>query len=170
MIYVLFGEMGIGKNYVGERLARHLGCRFFDGDLALPPDLKEKVARIRPLSKSEIDRFVTRHLIPFMHGIAVVVEGEGSDAVVAQALYMRKHRQQVVDALGGPENVKLIHLPSPSFLMHMGRLLGRRRGIRWMLLGLLSKPFFQKPRAGAAEIMNRDNLDLTAQFRALEGS
>jgi gluconate kinase len=167
MIYVLFGEMGIGKNYVGEKLAEHLGCIFFDGDDVLPPDLQDKVRRIRPLSRRDIDRFVTKRLIPALHGIAVVVEEGGSDAVVAQALYMRKHRQEIVDALGGPEHVRLIHLPSPSFLIHMGRLLKRRRGIRWMLLGLMSKPFFQKPPAGTAAIMNRDGLDLTAQFREL---
>lgn len=161
MIYVLFGEMGIGKNYVGERLAEHLDCIFFDGDDVLPPDLKEKVARMKPLTHADVNRFVTNHLIP---GIRIMANLYGGEIVVAQALYMRKHRQQIVDALGGPDEVKLIHLPSPSFLTHMGRLLKRRRGIRWMLLGLMSKPFFQKPPAGTAAIMNRDGLDLTEQF------
>lgn len=164
MIYVLFGEMGIGKNYVGERLAKHLDCSFFDGDQVLPARLAEKVKQIRSLSPKEINGFVTGHLIPAIRYVSIIRE----DVVVAQALYMRRHRQEIVDTLGGSEKVRLIHLPSPSFPTHMGRLYSRRQGFRWMLLGLLSKLFFQKPLAGTATIMNRDNVDLTKQFRRLE--
>lgn len=42
MIYLIFGEMGIGKNYVGEKLAKHIGCSFFDGDTVIPKSMIEK--------------------------------------------------------------------------------------------------------------------------------
>jgi len=64
MIYILFGEMGVGKNYVGEKLAKHLGCKFFDGDDALSSHLKEKVANHRPLTVEEVKYFVKYDLIP----------------------------------------------------------------------------------------------------------
>jgi len=144
MIYLLFGEMGVGKNYVGEKLAKRLGCRFFDGDDAIPEWMRRKVRNFKFLTLGDLDEFVCENLIPaigFLHA-------PGEDLVVAQALYKRRHRMGVVTSFR--TEVKQIYVAPPSFREHMRRLYGRRRGLRWMLYGLASKPCFQKPRAGEA--------------------
>lgn len=137
MIYFLFGEMGAGKNFVGEQLAKELGCDFFDGDIVIPPEMADRVSKFRPLSKKMINDFVDNHLIP------AILERASGDLVVAQALYNRRHRRKVVKSL---DNVKMIYVSPPRIYTHLRRLLKRRRGFRWVIYFLLSKLFFQKPR------------------------
>ncbi|KKN65708.1 hypothetical protein LCGC14_0478470 [marine sediment metagenome] len=143
MIYILIGEMGVGKNYIGKMLANQLGCNFFDGDDALPANLKKKVANFQSLTLDEIEGFVKNNLIP-------QIEKEKSDKidlVVAQALYRSDHRDIITAHFGQRllSRVKWVYVKPPSLFTHMGRLFSRDKGLRWALLGLLSKPFFQKP-------------------------
>lgn len=93
MIYFLVGPMGIGKNYVGERLAESLQCDFVDGDIFVPKEMAAKVANFKPLSQKDIDDYVADHLIP---GIEQhLSKNPTEDLVIAQALYRKEHRDQI---------------------------------------------------------------------------
>jgi hypothetical protein len=50
-IIVLFGEMGGGKNYWGERIAAQKGYHFYDGDAAAPPIVVERVMQFKMLRR-----------------------------------------------------------------------------------------------------------------------
>ena len=50
--------MGVGKNYIGERLAEHLGCPFYDGDESLPRAMKYKVENFQSLTLDEVEGFI----------------------------------------------------------------------------------------------------------------
>jgi gluconate kinase len=138
-IYLLFGEMGTGKNYIGERLAEHLGCQFFDGDDWIPLHLQSKIDRCESLTLEEVSEYVDDDLIPQLKNIQASTEM----AVVAQALYRENDRYEIQDELG--DQVVWIHVVPPSRWTHMWRLLSRKNGFRWALLGLMSKPYFEAP-------------------------
>jgi len=141
MIHLLFGEMGVGKNHVGEMLAAHLGCLFYDGDDALTPEMADRASRFRPISAEMVDRFVKDSLIPEIAKRAMM-----GNLVVAQALYRRKHRLLIQEQFGA----RLIHVTAPSLAAHVKRLASRSNGWKWAAYGLLSKPFFESPRPGEA--------------------
>lgn len=153
-IYIVFGEMGAGKNHVGMRLARHLGCRFYDGDDALPWLLKKKVERFESLTLRDIEVFVSDYLTP-----RILLKANHSDVVVAQALYRQKHRDLLDQLLVRDHNVFWIHLKTPSNWTHARRLLGRPNGWRWFLLGMLSKPYFEVTRPYRT-MVSRDGMDV----------
>lgn len=137
MIYIIFGEMGVGKNYIGEKLAEQLGCDFIDGDDVLPQHLKEKVDNFESFTLHEVNSFVRKNLIPHIRFQAE----SGKDIVVAQALYRSVHRDIISILL---DEVTWVYVNAPFFI-HMKRLLSRKNGWSWVLLCLMSKPWFQKP-------------------------
>lgn len=170
MIWLLFGEMGVGKNYVGERLARHLGCPFFDGDDVIPDWMMWKIEKFRILSLGELDRYTSKHLIPAIYSRHEL----GKDLVVAQALYRRRHRRMILEGQGTLGSglvgrVVPVWLKPPSTITHAKRLLGREHGFSWLVYALVTKPFFQKPDKGTAVIVNETGGDLSEQFRRIVG-
>jgi hypothetical protein len=173
MIYLLFGEMGVGKNHVGERLARRLDCPFFDGDDAIPDWMVWKIERFRLLSLSDLDCYVRDHLVPAIRSRAF----QSADFVAAQALYRRRHRRAVVEGMGRHRSlcdvrrnkVVPVWIRTPSLLTHAGRLFGREHGLGWLMYALATKPFFQAPDKGTAAIDNGTGDDLDAQLRTIAG-
>ena len=177
-IYILFGEMGCGKNYVGKKLANHLGCEFFDGDDVLPDFLKEKVKNFKPISITDLDTYIRSNLIPSILEKA----SQEKDLVVAQALYRERHRY-FLQAVLNPGPVKFVYVRAPSLWANMKRLYGREKGFRWALFGLFNGLFFQVPvnnnpfMTGVPkeyiisylEIKNKTDADLTPQFERLVG-
>ena len=159
MIYILFGEMGVGKNYVGERLARFLECEFFDGDTVIPQSMKNEISKFKILKPKTVRDFIYNHLIPEVQRRSLGKR----NLVVAQALYRKEFRESLIKTLG-KENVQEVYIPTPPFLMHMGRLLQRKDGVRWMLFCWISKLFFQRPKRSAAVIINRDAGELGSQL------
>lgn len=162
MIYLIFGEMGIGKNHVGEKLAQYIDCPFFDGDTVIPKSMIENVLIFKPLTAKDIDNYVTNHLIP---GIE---QRYKEKLVVAQTLYRAEHREQIRTHFG-EERVKLIWIPARPITEHFKRLLSRENGWGWVKYGLLNKPFFQNPSAydDVHVIINEKNKDLNLQFEGL---
>ena len=160
MLYLLFGEMGVGKNYVGERLAKHLGCEFYDGDFSMPEDMKDRVKRFSFLPAKMIDRFV----VYLMQDIYYLLR-DHEDVVVSQALYKEEHRQTIWNQF---PSARLIHVVPPSTYVHLSRILARPRGYRWALYCLMSKPFFQKPRCEADVIVNDTDENIDRQIENIE--
>lgn len=153
MIYILFGEIGVGKNYVGYKLANYLNCQFFDGDICIPDEMKQRVKKFKFLPDELITNFVDKQLIPYIHHWADK-RSYSTDLVVAQALYKRKHRQMILDRVRGS---RLIYISPPSFAKHLSYLL-KRKDYRWITYWLLSKPFFQKPDGNVIEIVSNNKI------------
>jgi len=158
-IYILFGEMGVGKNHIGEQLAAHLGCDFFDGDNAFPPNLKEKIKRCESLTKREVRSYVLGNLIPCI--VTAGLHSKSPDLVVAQALYIQEHRDIISWSLADYQ-IEWVHIKPPSFLTHMRRLCSRESGLKWMLLGLISKAAFQEPPSGTLTIESVQDIDVAS--------
>lgn len=138
MITILYGEMGSGKNYQGERLARKLGAQFLDGDTLLPPDLQARVKAFKPLTPEMLDRYIGEHVLPRL------VATKDQDLVFAQALYLRGHRKIIqvwLDHHGIDCQFNLVSVP---WRQNMRQLWGRPNGARWVLYWLMNKPFFQR--------------------------
>lgn len=138
-VFIVYGEMGMGKNFVGELIAQHLDLDFVDGDSLLPRHMAEKVKSFKPFTAEEIREYVELHITPFL-----ITRGS-SGLVFAQALYRSEHRQYIEEALEevGLETV-FVFIPTHSLITHLSRLLSRPRGLMWAIFGLLNKPFFQK--------------------------
>lgn len=144
-ILILYGEMGSGKTYLGERVATLLHMTFLEGDDHIPPEMAERIKRFLPIRPNMIKTYLLRHLVPNIHALARALEVKvaGHGIVVAQALYVKNHRILVADALqylGHEVEFQCIKTP---FWRHMRQLWGRPNGARWVLYGLLNKPFFQ---------------------------
>lgn len=162
MIYILFGEMGVGKNYVGGKLARRLNCEFFDGDTVIPAAMKEKIAKFKILDQKTIKDFIYNHLIPAVQKRAI----ERENLVVAQALYREEFRIALIESLD-VENVCPVYIKAPSFRTHMKRLLSRTNGIRWVVFCLISKFFLQRPDDDTFTIDNEHEDGLHGQIETL---
>jgi gluconate kinase len=168
MIYLLFGEMGVGKNYVGERMARQLGCPFLDGDDAIPDWMMWKVERFKILSLGELDRYTQQHLVPAIYNAAVVGRGRDADLVVAQALYRRRHRRMIIEFMERHKvGITPVWLKPPSLMTHIRRLWSREHGFHWLVYAAVTKPFFQRPAKGTAVIVNETGDDLAGQIGAI---
>jgi gluconate kinase len=137
-IIILYGEMGCGKSYHSSRLAWDLGWTVLEGDDCIPEEMAQRIKSFRPIPLEMIQSYLLDYLVPAIQ----TLDGHRG-LVVAQALYRRDHRElvsQKLQELG--HEVELRRIESP-FLRHMKQLWGRPQGFRWVLYGLLSKPFFQ---------------------------
>lgn len=139
-IIILFGEMGAGKNYHGERIAKALNCEFYDGDRSVPPDMAERVAQFKPLDRAMIERFISQ-----LTDTIIEKADKAPKLVVAQALYFDQDRwdiQKDLNTLGHRVRFKWI---KPPFLQNLKQVSSRPNGKRWALYWLMNKFFFQKP-------------------------
>ena len=136
-VYILFGEMGSGKNYHGEKLSMNMGVEFLDGDTLLPEEMIERVSTFKPLSPEMIDNYITNHLAP-----AIL---NRSELVLAQALYMDKHRLFLRDFLEDQGYTVVFYWVKPKFWNNLKQIYSRPKGFKWVLYWLMNKPFFQKP-------------------------
>lgn len=136
-VYILFGEMGGGKNYHGERLSQISGIEFLDGDTVIPPDMMTKVSNFDPISPEMIEDYIANHLAP-----AILSK---HNVIVAQALYMDKHRWFLKNFLETHGYQVAFGWVKPKFFNNLKQIYSRPKGFRWVLYWLMNKPFFQKP-------------------------
>lgn len=140
-ICILFGEMGAGKNYWGQKWANWTGLDFVDGDDFAPPEMIEKVINFRPLTRD----IVSKYLDILAEEIPNKADASKNGIVVAQALYRDADRQDLklyLESLG--YNVEFYWIKTP-LIQNMLQLLKRPNGMKWVGYWLLNKPFFQKP-------------------------
>lgn len=139
-IIILFGEMGAGKNYWGEKLAKEFGYSFFDGDTVVTPEMLERVSKFKSLTRDMITKYVN-HLANEIADRAA----ESTGLIVAQALYSDQDRQFLktfLQCLDYDVSFKWIRAP---FWRNFKQIYSRPNGFRWVLYWLMNKPFFQKP-------------------------
>lgn len=87
MVVIVMGVSGCGKTTVGQRLARHLGWEFRDGDDFHPPSNVEKMRSGQPLNDD--DRR------PWLGALATYMkatQAEGRNAVIACSALREWHR------------------------------------------------------------------------------
>lgn len=147
MIIFLFGEMGCGKNFVGNFLAKKLGYVFHDGDDDLP--LLNKMFGF--FSKDDVGKFVKNNLIKKI----VELTAHGEHVLVAQALYFDEHRKLLQERFG-KDNIKFIHVTS-SLENQEQRLRTRRCGALWAKYAELNRPYFEAPRLEHVVFKNDNN-------------
>ncbi len=140
-IIILFGEMGCGKNYWGERIAKDLGYVFYDGDLAAPPEIVEKVSRFEALNRELILRFVRELCTVIIEKAPATERG----LVVAQALYFDQDRKYVSDLLTGLGYQVTFQWVRPPFWRNLRQIYSRPQGTLWVWYWLRNKSWFEKP-------------------------
>ncbi len=139
-IIVLFGEMGCGKNYWGARVAQEMGYVFYDGDLAAPPEVVEKVSRFKLLDRELI--------LDFVHQLCLVIIDKvpaTNGIVVAQALYFDQDRKYIKEELGRLGYHVSFQWVRPPFWRNLKQIYSRPDGFRWVVYWLRNKRWFQKP-------------------------
>jgi carbohydrate kinase (thermoresistant glucokinase family) len=90
LVYVVMGVAGCGKTTVGQALARHLGCPFYDGDDFHSPANVAKMASGIPLDDADRE--------PWLASLAELIRdhlGKGESAVVACSALKRRYRDQL---------------------------------------------------------------------------
>lgn len=91
MIYVIMGVMGAGKTTIGRKLAKKLGCRFYDGDDYHNEFNKDKMSKGVPLTDK--DR------APWIFAIRSIIDLELSlkeSAVIACSALKEKYRKTLI--------------------------------------------------------------------------
>lgn len=139
-IIIFFGEMGAGKNYIGERVAKILDLPFFDGDLVATPEMIEKVKTFKPLNRQIVIKFV-EHLANEIDARAKKSNG----LIVAQALYFDEDRRFLESYLTRLGYKVQLHWVRTTFFRNLKQIFSRPRGLRWVIYWLSNKMWFQKP-------------------------
>lgn len=140
-IFILFGEMGVGKNYWGESLAKGYNYTFFDGDSVVPPEMIEKVVNFKPLTREMILNYVE----VLIKEIDKRAKNEPNGLVVSQALYFDSDRINVIESLRKMGYKVKPYWVKARFWDNLKQIFSRPKGFRWVLYWLLNKPYFQKP-------------------------
>jgi gluconate kinase len=140
-IIVLFGEMGGGKNYWGERIAAQKGYHFYDGDAAAPPIVVERVMQFKMLRREHIRLFVD----VLCEEIVRNTPPDASGMVVAQALYFDEDRKYLAASLQEKGfNVRFQWIRTP-FWRNLRQVYSRPKGMRWAIYWLRNKRWFEHP-------------------------
>lgn len=86
-LLILFGETGVGKNYVGRCLMRHASYYFWDADEALTPEQKACIAKQQPFTQPMRNAFIGNLLGQISHLLT-----QHPCLAIAQGLYKEINR------------------------------------------------------------------------------
>lgn len=139
-VYILIGEIGSGKTFWGEKMAKAFDMPFFDGDTVATPEMIERVSNFKFLTSKILDNYIYNHLTP-----AIIEKAKENDLMVAQALYLNKHRIYLKNKLEELGHVVYFWLVDTPFFINMNQIYKRSNSFRGVIYWLLNKPFFQKP-------------------------
>jgi len=88
---LLFGQIGSGKSFVGERLQRDFGIHYHDADDDLPVDMIAAVRAHQPITEAMRDEF-TEIIIARIGELAL----RHTHFCLAQALFKNRHRLRIL--------------------------------------------------------------------------
>ncbi len=117
MVIVLFGVSGVGKTFLGQRLAMEVGWKFYDADQLHPPGNIEKLRRGLPLTDADRQ--------PWLENVRRLIDTaltSGESAVIACSALKASYRHY----LRTDERVKMVYLKGDFPLI--ARRLRRRKG------------------------------------------
>lgn len=138
-ITIFYGEMGSGKSYTAQKYADENGIQFYEGDDAVTPAMQSYILK-RPIPPDVLYDFMYRNLVPEIHVRACTTE----HLVVAQALYLKEHREgirRVLEAYGHTVEYVLVKVP---VLRNLRQLLSRKYGVFWVAYWLMNHAFFEE--------------------------
>ncbi len=142
--FVMMGVSGCGKTTIGQALAAHLNCPFYDGDDFHSPENVAKMARGVPLN--DADR------APWLESLADLIRkhlARGETAVLASSALKKRYRDQLrVD-----DRVQFIFLDG-DFDLIWGRMQARKD--HYMKAAMLQSQFDALERPGENEAMRID--------------
>ena len=101
-LFVVMGVSGCGKSTVGQALADHLGCPFYDGDNFHPPDNVAKMASGTPLNDADRAPWLA-----VLHDLLTAHGERGETAVLACSALKKNYRKQL---RAGNEKVHFVYL------------------------------------------------------------
>lgn len=142
-VYFFFGEMGAGKSFCAQRFAQKIDAHFVEGDLLLPKKLQQKCKRLAVLTREEVRSFVDGLPQQLVEVAASMTTDK--PLVVAQALYNNQDRLDLAQAMRekGWDPI-FVHIRVP-LLRNIRQLWSRRNGLRWILVYLMCKRWFEQP-------------------------
>lgn len=138
-VIILFGEMGSGKNYWGEKIAKEKDYQFFDGDDVILPEMLEYVSRFKFITRSMLTAYV-EHLAK-----ETAEKAKTDNVVLAQALYFNEDRLYLAKYLEEQGYaVRFIWVRVP-FWRNIRQIFSRILGTLWVLYWLVNHFWFEKP-------------------------
>lgn len=136
-IYFLFGEVGAGKSYCGEKLAESLNCSYFDGDeiFNLPQlqYLQEKIVKKQNFNLVDLNQIT----IAMISEIKKRCYNPSGYLVVSQAMYRKLNRNYIKSQFA---ELYFVEIKASSW-QHFCQLWNR--GISWIWYGLKNHWYFQ---------------------------
>jgi len=116
MIIILFGKPGVGKNFVGDVMAKNFGFYHYDADSDLPKYVVDKIKSGQLATDEDREKFYD-----------IVIDNikklkkSFKNIVVSQALIKEKHRKMLLEKL---PSIKFLWLQADKDIMAK-RLLDR---------------------------------------------
>lgn len=108
MILLIFGSAGVGKNFVGELLARDFAFQFYDADQDLTRDMVTAIRQQQTFTQAMRDDYATS-MIKTLQKLSSTLSPQTQtnatarclqpDVALAQALPKESNRQQILRAL-----------------------------------------------------------------------
>ncbi len=92
-LIVLFGNSGAGKSYIADILTKKFGYFSYNGDAALPKDMKEKI-----LERSNVTTDMRRRFVKNITDEIKNLAKTHDDIVLHQALIKEHMREQILRA------------------------------------------------------------------------
>jgi gluconokinase len=134
MLFILFGLLASGKNYVGQILRDDYSLYFYDADTDLTPDMREAIRQERLVPDAVRDAFF-ENVIGHLKQLCACEER----LVCAQAMYREKHRRLIQEAFPDAQFI-LVQL-RPDLIAN--RLRHRQSGVVSLAYARQIEPYFE---------------------------
>src|SRR5687767_12651725 len=85
--FLLFGQIGVGKTFLGQHIAAEFGLPFHDADSDLPPSILDAIARRTPFTDAMRDEFTL-----ILRGRIALLAAVHPRFCIAQALFYNRQR------------------------------------------------------------------------------
>ena len=156
---LLFGQIGAGKSYLGQRLARDFGLTFYEGDHDITPAMRTAIATRAPFTPAM--RLEFADLIA--HRIATLAAGPPSFCI-AQALFKNIERHHIRSHF---PNLTFVWVRASSEVI-ADRLRHRPGHVADLAYAEFANPYFEPPDFPHCVIENDgDDASLRRQLTAL---
>lgn len=107
-VYVLFGKTGVGKTYIGEFIAEQYDLPHIDGDKFITKEMQYCLEEDEQMTVEMIDAYVN-NLIRIIEDFKR--QNIGTDLIFTQALYLNKHREQILAEIS---DSVMVHITVPE--------------------------------------------------------
>ena len=158
LVLFLFGESGVGKNYVGDVIANYNNWHVYHADQDITDEMKLALKEQRPFSDEMRDNYFAL-LVNKINELTKL----HPQLVVTQGAYKRKHREFLQTHIA---NLSLVQVICSEHLLAQ-RIAQRTSGINVKSAQAL-KNDFQAAQAGELVLTNNDGADsIIEQFTKL---